>query len=58
MSMQTNQDYFYKKGFIDSKIPLTIRRLGNSAAVSQFIPAYFKGSMDSFIFIRKSSPSF
>jgi erythromycin esterase-like protein len=58
LAMQTNQNYFYRKGYINSKIPMTIRRLGNSAAASQFIPAYFKGSMNSFIFIRKSSPLF
>lgn len=58
LAMQANSNSFYKEGFVDSRIPLTIRRLGNTKAVCQFIPAYFDHSMDGFIFIRKSTPSF
>lgn len=58
LAKQTGKDCFYRKGDINSEHPLTIRRLGNGAAKSQFIPAHFKNSMDGFVFIGKSTPSF
>ena len=58
LASQTNQECFYKPGNIITKIPLMIRRLGSNSSVYQFIPAYFPGSMDGFIYIRNSTPSF
>ena len=54
----TNQECFYKAGNINTKIPLMIRRSAGVSSVFQFIPAYFPGSMDGFIYIRNSTPSF
>ena len=58
LASQTNQECFYKPGNIITKIPLMIRRSGNRSTSFQFIPAYFPGSMDGFIYIRNSTPSF
>ncbi len=58
LASRTNQECFYKSGNISSKIPMMIRRSGNESTNDQFIPSYFPGSMDGFIYIRKSSPSF
>lgn len=58
LASQTNQECFYKAGAINSEFPLMIRRLGNNSSVYQFIPAYFPGSMDGFIYIQNSTPSF
>ncbi len=58
LASQTNQECFYKAGNINTKIPMMIRRSGNRSTSFQFIPAYFPGSMDGFIYIRNSTPAF
>jgi len=58
LALQTNQYAFYREGFIKSDKPLLIRRSGNKKSTFQFIPAYYPGCMDGFVFIRESASYF
>lgn len=58
LALQTNQYAFYREGFIKSDKPLLIRRSGNTKSTFQFIPAYYPGCMDDFVFIRASASYF
>jgi erythromycin esterase-like protein len=58
LALQTNQDVFFKQGFVKSDKPLMIRRSGNNRSIFQFIPAYSPECMDGFVFIRNSTSYF
>jgi hypothetical protein len=58
LALQTNQYAFYREGFMKSDKPLLIRRSGDKKSTFQFIPAYYPGCVDDFVFIRESASYF